>query len=56
MQLIEIKAFIRPAVVDPVVHELEAIGVKAMTIIPVEALGALADKTESKLSLAFIEK
>jgi len=56
MQMSEIKAFIRPAVVDPVVHGLEAIGVKAMTITPVEAIGALADKTESRLSLTFVEK
>jgi len=56
MQMSEIKAYIRPAVVDPVVHGLESIGVKAMTITPVQAIGALADQAESRLSLAFIEE
>lgn len=56
MEMCEIKAFIRPAVADPVVHGLESIGVKAMTITPVQAIGGLADKAQSELSLAFIEK
>ena len=56
MLMSEIKAYIRPAVVDPVIHGLESIGVKAMTITAVEAIGALADKSESRLSLTFVEK
>jgi hypothetical protein len=36
------------------VHGLEAMGVKAMSIISVEGLGALADPQASELSLSYV--
>lgn len=53
--MIEIKAYVRPMVVDPVIHALEQIGVKGMTVIPVDAIGALADDQHTKLSPAYVE-
>ncbi len=50
----EIKAYIRRFRMDEVVHGLNAIGVKAMSVIPVEGIGALADPEASELSLNYI--
>lgn len=46
----EIKAYIRPEKVDAVVHALEDAGFASLTIIPVDALGALADPKREHLS------
>ncbi len=51
----EIKAFVRPELTDSIVHGLESIGVRSMTITAVEALGSLADQTRSHLSLRYIK-
>ena len=50
----EIKAYVRRSKMDDVVHGLKAIGVKAMSVIPVEGIGALADPEASELSLSYI--
>ena len=50
----EIKAYVRRSKMDEVVHGLKAIGVKAMSVIPVEGIGALADPGESELSMEYI--
>lgn len=39
----EIKAYIRPTFLNTIVQELEKAGAKDMTVIRVDALGALAD-------------
>lgn len=39
----EIKAYIRPQKSDAVVHALDDAGFHAMTVIPVQAMGALSD-------------
>ncbi|MDX9857616.1 MAG: P-II family nitrogen regulator [candidate division Zixibacteria bacterium] len=50
----EIKAYIRRSKMDDIVHGLKAIGVKAMSVIPVEGIGALADPEASELSLNYV--
>jgi len=50
----EIKAYIRRSKMDDIVHGLKSIGVKAMSVIPVEGIGALADPESSELSLNYI--
>lgn len=50
----EIKAFVRRSKMDDVVHGLKEIGVKAMSVIPVEGIGALADPGASELSLNYV--
>lgn len=50
----EIKAYIRRSKMDDVVHGLKSIGVKAMSVIPVEGIGALADPEASELSLNYV--
>lgn len=50
----EIKAFVRRSKMDDVVHGLKRIGVKALSVIPVEGIGALADPKVSELSLNYI--
>ncbi|MCB1163873.1 MAG: P-II family nitrogen regulator [Candidatus Krumholzibacteriia bacterium] len=52
----EIKAYLRPECLDPVVHALEAEGFDAMTVIPVQALGMLADPRELRFSPVLIER
>ena len=52
----EIKAYIRPEKIDPVVHALEDIGITDMTIIDVQALGRLTDPEKAKYSVEFVEK
>ena len=39
----EIKAYVRPVKVAEILHHLEAAGVRDLTVIHVEAIGALAD-------------
>jgi nitrogen regulatory protein P-II 1 len=39
----ELKAYIRPTLLNTVIQELEKAGAKDMTVIRVDALGALAD-------------
>ena len=51
----EVKAYLRVSKMDDVVHGLEEIGVKAMSIIPVEGIGALADPERKELSLAYVK-
>lgn len=50
----EIKAYVRRSKMDDIVHGLKSIGVKAMSIIPVEGIGALADPGASELSLNYV--
>jgi nitrogen regulatory protein P-II 1 len=50
----EIKAFIRRSKIDEVVHGLKSIGVKAMSVIPVEGIGALSNPDERTLSISYI--
>ncbi len=39
----ELKAYLRPTFLNAVIEELEKVGAKDMTVIRVDALGALAD-------------
>lgn len=50
----EIKAYVRRSKMDDVVHGLKSIGVKAMSVISVEGIGALADPESSELSLNYV--
>ena len=50
----EIKAYIRRSKMDDIVHGLKSIGVKAMSVIAVEGIGALADPETSELSLNYV--
>ncbi len=50
----EIKAYVRRSKMDDIVHGLKSIGVKAMSVIPVEGIGALADPEASELSLSYV--
>lgn len=50
----EIKAFVRRSRIDEVIHRLKSIGVKAMSVLPVEGIGALSDPSQSKLSLNYV--
>ncbi len=52
----EIKAYIRPEKIDDVVHALEAIGLRDMTIIDVAALGNLRDPEHFRYSIEFVEQ
>ncbi len=53
--IVEIKAFVRPSQIDPIVHALESIGVTGMTITAVDALGKLADQHQSHLSPEYVK-
>ncbi len=50
----EIKAYVRRSKMDEVVHGLKSIGVKALSVITVEGIVALADPQASELSLNYI--
>ncbi len=50
----EIKAYVRRSKMDGIVHGLKSIGVEAMSVIPVEGIGALADPEASELSLNYV--
>ncbi len=52
----EIKAYIRPEMGDRVISELEANGVKGMTILDVSTLGGWTDPENSQLSIEYCEK
>jgi len=52
----EIKAFIRPESIDPIVHALEDAGLHALTVIPVQAIGDLIDPSKSRFSPSFFER
>lgn len=39
----EIKAYIRPLAIEPVIRELENAGARDMTVIRVDAIGAMSD-------------
>ncbi len=52
----EIKAYIRPEMGDRVISELEANGVKGMTILDVSTLGGWTDPENSKVSIEYCEK
>lgn len=43
----EIKAYVRPSCLDSIITELEKAGAKDLTVVRVDALGALADQTET---------
>ncbi len=47
----EIKAYLRPEKVDAVVHALDDAGFHAITVIPVYAIGSLADPRVHKISV-----
>lgn len=52
----EIKAYIRPDMGDRVIAELEAAGVKGMTILNVSTLGGWVDPQNTQLSIEYCEK
>jgi nitrogen regulatory protein PII len=52
----EIKAYIRPEVLDSVLSSLEIAGVRGMTVIDVSALGGWADPEKTRLSIEYCEK
>jgi nitrogen regulatory protein PII len=52
----EIKAYIRPEMIDNVLSALEQAGVKGMTVIDVSLLGNWADPEKSKLSIEYCER
>ncbi|MHC4536377.1 MAG: P-II family nitrogen regulator, partial [Planctomycetota bacterium] len=52
----EIKAYIRIAKIEPVIHALKAAGAAHMSIIHVQALGGEIDAKDSKLSLELVSK
>ena len=52
----EIKAYVRLACIQKVIWALEESGFDSMTVIDVSALGHLADSSETKLSIEFIER
>lgn len=52
----EVKAYVRTRVVEQVVTALEEGGYNRMTIIDVSALGRLADDSEARYSIEFVEK
>ncbi|MGB9773039.1 MAG: P-II family nitrogen regulator [Bacteroidota bacterium] len=52
----EIKAYVRPEVVDEVISHLEAVGIKGMTVIDVSMLGNWADPENSKISMEYCER
>lgn len=43
----EIKAYIRPDAIEPVIRELEKAGARDITLIRVDAFGAISDENES---------
>lgn len=52
----EIKAYIRPEIVERVVDALEEAGISGMTVIHVQALGAESDPERQKLSMELARK
>jgi len=52
----EIKAYIRPSMVERVISALEIAGVPGMTIIDVSTLGKWIDPERSKLSIEYCER
>lgn len=52
----EIKAYIRPGMIDRVISALEQAGVKGMTVIDVSTLGGWADPEHTQLSIEYCEK
>jgi len=52
----EIKAYIRPGMIDRVIPALEQAGVKGMTVIDVSTIGGWADPEHSRLSIEYCEK
>lgn len=52
----EIKAYVRIDIVNTVIDALEREGFSSMTIIDVSALGRLADPSQSKYSLEYVER
>jgi nitrogen regulatory protein PII len=47
----EIKAYIRPALLDSVIDHLEGAGAKDLTVIRVDAIGAVADSEMDRLHM-----
>ena len=52
----EIKAYIRPSMVEKVISALEIAGVPGMTIIDVSTLGKWIDPERSRLSIEYCER
>jgi nitrogen regulatory protein P-II 1 len=52
----EIKAFLRPERMDSVVHALDDAGFHAMTVIPVQAIGTLADPQRWHLATLLMKR
>jgi len=52
----EIKAYIRPSMIERVISALEIAGVPGMTIIDVSTLGKWIDPGSSKLSIEYCER
>lgn len=44
----EIKAYLRPTALDPVIRELESAGARDITVIRVDAIGAAVDEAEAE--------
>jgi nitrogen regulatory protein PII len=47
----EIKAYIRPVAIEPAIRELEQAGARDITIIRVDAIGAMSDEAEAERHL-----
>ena len=52
----EIKAYIRPDRIEEVVDALEEAGISGMTVIQVQAIGAVSDPEQVKLSMELARK
>ena len=52
----EIKAYLRPTKVDSVVEALTDAGFQAITLIPVHAVGALADPKSLHISSEYVQR
>lgn len=56
MKVKEVKAFVRRSRIDAVVCELRSMGIKSLSVIAVEGVGALADPADDSLSLEYVTR
>jgi nitrogen regulatory protein P-II 1 len=52
----EVKAYLRPDKLEPVIASLEKAGARDMTVIRVEAIGAMAEEEQRRLIRKYHEK
>lgn len=52
----EVKAYLRPERLEPVIASLEAAGARDMTVIRVEAIGGMAEEEQRRLFRKYNEK